>query len=375
MENQNNENLNPLSPGDTNNVQNTAPAPDIKLTPEDQKQFEEIKNSIDVTNSQFMLQYGIGAQSNISGFADNILSQVRGNNSGFVGEVLSDLMVKIKDTDVDGLSPNKGGFMSKIPLFGSLSHSIEKFSAKYQKLSVDIEKIVDQLDKTRMQLLKNLSVLDNLYTKNIEYIHELDLYIYAGEIKLHEIENTILPELKQKAVASNDPMDAQAYNDMTQFANRFDKKIYDLKLSKTVAIQTGPQIRLIQNNDSVLVDKIQSSILNTIPLWKNQIIIAISLYRQNSALEMQKKVTDTTNDLLSKNSELLKQNTIGVAKESERGIVEIETLKKVNNDLISTIEETIKIQTEGKQKRQEAEVELQNIEKELKSKLVNIKNN
>ena len=349
------------------------PYENMELSIEEDKRVTEIKNSIDITNSQFLLQYGISAQSKVSGFADNILGEVRAKDSGFVGEILTDLMVKIKDVDIVGLSNVDSGFLSKIPFIGGIARSLEKFTAKYQKLSIQIEKIVDELDKTRMQLLKDLTMLDNLYDKNLDYLRELDLYIYAGGIKLKEVQNTVIPEMEQKAVVSNDPVDAQAVNDIKQLANRFDKKLHDLKLSRMIAIQTAPQIRLIQNNNEVLVDKIQSSILNTIPLWKNQIIIAISLYRQKSALGMQKKVTDTTNDLLLKNSEMLKLSTIGVAKEAERGIVEIETLKKVHSDLISTLEETLKIQEEGKQKRIEAEVELQNIESQLKEKLLQIK--
>jgi uncharacterized protein YaaN involved in tellurite resistance len=220
-----------------------------------------------------------------------------------------------------------------------------------------------------MQLLKDITMFDGLYGKNIDYIKEIDLYIIAGKMKLQEINETILPELKRKADASGDAIDAQKVQDIAQMANRLEKKIHDLQLSRMIAIQTSPQIRLIQNNDQLLVEKIQSSILNTIPLWKNQVVIAIGIYRQKKAVEMQKKVTDTTNELLKKNAEMLKQGTIDVARESERGIVEIETLKKVHGDLISTIEETLKIQQEGRVKRREAEGELVKIEGELKEKL------
>jgi uncharacterized protein YaaN involved in tellurite resistance len=233
---------------------------------------------------------------------------------------------------------------------------------------------VDQLDDARMHMLKDITLLDNMYGKNLEYMKNLDLYIAAGKLKLKELESTTLVELKDKAGQTKKPEDVQRYNDFEQFLNRLDKKVYDLKLSRTITMQTGPQLRLIQNGNQALVEKIQSSILNTIPLWKNQIVIAITLFRQKKALKLQREVTDTTNELLKKNAELLKESTTGIAKESERGIVDIETLKKVNDDLITTIEETLKIQTEGKSKRQQAEQELVKIEDQLKNKLLSLKN-
>lgn len=342
-----------------------------RLTVEEKQKVDEIAKSIDVTNTQFVLQFGVGAQNNIASFSDNILNEVRSKDSGFVGEALTDLMLRVKDLDVESLSQKKGGFFSN--LFNSANSAFQKFTAKYQKLSVQIEKIVDQLDSARMQLLRDITLLDNLFNRNYEYLKELDLYILAGQKKLQEIQDITIPEMRAMAEASNDPLDAQKLNDMMQLANRFEKKLHDLKLSRTIAIQTAPQVRLIQNNNQVLVEKIQSSILNTIPLWKNQIVIAISLFRQKDALELQKEVTETTNDLLKRNSELLKDSSIQIAKESERGIVDIETLKKVNEDLITTIEETLKIQKEGSMKRQQAEIELQNIEKELKQKLTQVR--
>ncbi len=343
-----------------------------KLTPEEKKKVDEISSQIDVNDSQAVIQYGVGAQAKISGFADNILSQIRAKDSGYVGEVLTDLMLKVKELDVDSLS-SSGGFLEKIPIIGAIIDSAKKFIARYEKMSVHIEKIIDELTKARMNLLKDITLFDNLYEKNVEYLKELDLYILAGGLKLKEIQEKILPDLKAKADASKDPVDAQRYQDMNQLANRFEKKLHDLKLSRMISIQTSPQIRLIQNNNQVLVEKIQSSILNTIPLWKNQIIIAIGLFRQKKALAMQQEVSKTTNDLLRKNSEMLKDSTIEVARESEKGIVEIDTLKKVNADLISTLEETLKIQVEGRAKRQQAETELVQIENELKTKLTEIK--
>lgn len=338
-----------------------------RLSAEEMERVKNIADSIDVNDSQVVVQYGVGAQTNISQFSDTILGEVRSKDTGYVGTILTDLVMKVKDINVDGLGG--GGFLSKIPIIGRLVNSVQRFIAKYDKLSVQIEKIVDDLDAARMQLLRDITMLDGLYEKNVEYLQELDVYIAAGQIKLKELRETVLPEMKAKAEETKDPMDAQKLQDFNQMLNRFEKKLHDLKLSRMIAIQTSPQVRLIQGNNQVLVEKIQSSILNTIPLWKNQIVIAISLFRQKKALELQKDVTKTTNDLLMKNSEMLKDGSIEIAKESERGIVEIETLKKVNNDLITTIEETLSIQEEGKKKRKQAEQELVKLEGELKSKL------
>ncbi|MFZ5353163.1 MAG: toxic anion resistance protein [Bacillota bacterium] len=343
---------------------------DINKLPEDQRQkVQQIMSEIKIEDSQSVLQYGVGAQSQIASFADNVLSEVRAKDSGFVGEVLTDLMLKVKDLDAEGLSQKKGLF----GIFSSIQASTQKFAAKYQKLNVEIERIVDELDKSKMNLLKDITLLDYLFEKNLEYLGNLNQYIIAGSLKLKELNEKVIPEMQAKVNATNDPLDAQRLNDTLQLANRFEKKIYDLKLSRMIALQTAPQIRLIQNNNQVLVEKIQSSILNTIPLWKNQIVIALSLFRQKKALAVQKEVTDTTNALLRKNSEMLKDSSLQIAKESERGIVDIETLKKVNADLIQTIEETITIQQEGRKKRQQAEIELAAIEKELKEKLVAVK--
>ncbi|MEW5804545.1 MAG: toxic anion resistance protein [bacterium] len=342
------------------------------LTEDEKTRVHEIMSTIQVEDSQFVLQYGVGIQSKISSFADSILNQIRAKDAGYVGEIMTDLMVKVKDLDVDSLSSDHG-FFSKIPFLGSLFNEAEKFVAKYEKLSTQIEKIIQELDKARMDLLRDLTMLDTLYDKNVEYFKELNLYILAGEQKLKELQDVTLPKIKAEAEASNDPLAAQNYRDFQQLIIRFEKKLHDLKLSKMVALQTAPQIRIIQNNNEVLTEKIQSSILNTIPLWKNQIVIAVSLLRQKKALQIQKEVTDTTNELLQKNAELLKESSLGVAKESERGVVDLETLRKVNSDLIATIEETLRIHEEGRAKRQEAEVELTKIEGELKQKLMSVK--
>lgn len=339
-----------------------------KLTEEQKQRLEEIMKTINIEDSQFVLQYGVGAQSQIAGFSDNVVSEVRSKDSGYVGEILTDLMLKVKELDVDGVSSGRS-FMSKFPFIGSLVNNTQKFAARYQKLSTEIEKIVDELDKSKMQLLKDITLLDYLFEKNLEYLGNLNYYIMAGILKLKEINEKVIPEMQEKVRETNDPVDAQKLNDLIQMANRFEKKIHDLKLSRMVALQTAPQIRLIQNNNQVLVEKIQSSILNTIPLWKNQIVIAISLLKQKNALAVQKEVTDTTNTLLQKNAEMLKTGSIDLARETERGVVDLETLKKVNEDLLATIDETLNIQKEGRLKRQQAEAELINIEKELKKKL------
>ena len=338
-----------------------------ELSPEQRVRVEEVKNSIDLIDSQAVLQYGVGAQRNISSFSDNILTQVRSKDSGYVGELMSDLVLKVKEVDVDGLDE---GFLDRLPFLKNASRAVKKFMQRYEKLEVQIDRIEQQLDQARMQMLKDITMFDGLYEKNLEYFRELQIYIAAGEEKLKELQEITLPQLHAEATAKGDAMSAQVVRDFEDTVNRFEKKIHDLKLSKTVAIQTAPQIRLIQNNDKMLVDKIQTAILSTIPLWKSQIVIALGLHRQESVLKMQRSVSDATNTLLTKNAELLRQNSTEVARESERGIVDLETLKKVNADLISTIEETIKIQQEGRAARQNAETELLSIEQKLKEALL-----
>jgi Uncharacterized protein involved in tellurite resistance len=336
----------------------------LTLSEADMTKAREIARGIAIDDSQSIIQYGVGAQSKISGFADTMLGQIRSHDTGYVGENLTELMFKIKDVKVDSLSPDKPNWLSGI------LNSVQRFMARYEKLETQIEKIVNGLDDARMKLLRDITMLDQLYGKNLDYLKDLDLYIAAGQIRIDELRATRLPELEAQVKASNDPADTQRLNDFNQFLNRFEKKLYDLKLSRMIAIQTAPQVRLIQNNDQALVEKIQSSILTTIPLWKSQIVIAISLLRQKKAVELQKSVTDATNELLTKNSEMLKSGTVAVATEMERGIVEIETLKKVNEDLLSTIEETIRIQQDGRTKRAQAEAELVKIEADLKDKLI-----
>ena len=337
------------------------------LTPVQRARVEELKNSINLMDSQTTIQYGVGAQRNISSFSDHILAQVRSKDSGYVGELMSELVLKVKDAGVDQL---EDGPLDKIPFLKNASRAVKRFLQRYEKLEVQIDHIEQQLEQARMQMLKDITMFDGLYEKNLEYFQELQIYIAAGEEKLKELREITLPRLHAEASVKGDPMSAQAVRDFEDTVNRFEKKIHDLKLSKTIAIQTAPQIRLIQNNDKMLVDKIQTAVLSTIPLWKSQIVIALGLHRQESVLKMQRSVSDATNTLLTKNAELLKQNSVDVARESERGIVDLQTLKKVNADLISTIEETIKVQQEGRAARQGAEAELLGIEQQLKQALL-----
>lgn len=337
------------------------------LTPEERAKAEEIKNGIDLMDSQTAILYGVGAQRNLAEFSDNILANVRNKDTGYVGDLMGELVEKVRDVGVDEA---EGGVLDKLPFLRSAARAVRRLLARYEKIGVQIDRIQRDLEEARMQMLKDIAMFDGLYEKNLEYFRGLQVYIVAGEEKLRETREETLPRLRAEAQAKGDPMSAQVVRDFEDTVDRFEKKLHDLKLSKAIAIQTAPQIRLIQNNDKLLVDKIQTAILSTIPLWKGQIVIALGLARQQSALQMQRSVTDTTNELLQKNAELLKQNSLDVARESERGIVDLETLKKVNDDLISTIEETIQIQREGRAARQSAEAELAGIEQKLKDALL-----
>ncbi len=340
-----------------------------ELKPEQRQRVDEIKHELDLLDSNQTVTFGVGAQRKLSDFSDTILNKIKNKDTGEVGVLLSDLLVNVKGLEIDELGESKG-LLSNIPFISSISKKIERFKTKYENVEVQIDRIEGQLDKARIQMLKDIMMFDELYAKNLEYFNDLQLYIRAGEEIIDETRNITIPRIRQEAAESDNHMSAQLVSDFEDTVNRFEKKIHDLKLSKTMSIQTAPQIKLIQNNDKLLVDKIQTAILNTIPLWKSQIVIALGLARQESALKLQKEVSDTTNQLLLKNSEKLKQNTIEVAKESERGIIEIETLKQVNKDLIDTINETIKIQQEGRARREKAEEELMLIEGELKDSLL-----
>jgi uncharacterized protein YaaN involved in tellurite resistance len=342
----------------------------MQLNVEERSRVEEIKQAVDVTDSQMVIQYGLPAQNKLSTFADSLLSDVRTRNTGEAGEALTDLLVKVKELDVDGLAAGSPG--GRIPLVGRFLDSFKRFTVRYQKLSTNIDRLVNSLERARMALLKDITVLDKMYELNLEYLRQLDLYIAAGDEILEEVQTKKLPAIEVEARASQDPMVAQQLTDFRNAIARFERRLHDLKLTRMIAIQTAPQVRLIQNNDQNLVEKIQSSILNTVPLWKNQIIIAISLYRQQQALALQKEVTDTANELLAKNAELLKTGSGKVAREVERGIVDLETLKKVNDDLIATLEETVRIQEEGHAKRLVAEGELTRMQGELKQRLIEL---
>ncbi|MBQ6005521.1 MAG: toxic anion resistance protein [Selenomonadaceae bacterium] len=337
------------------------------LTPEEKAKVQSIKDSIDLTDSSTPLSFGAPAQKEIAQFSDSILAKVRAKDSGEVGTLLNDLVGKVKGFDV---TKKNDSFLSNLPIIGSLVSKADDMMQGYEKLSTQVEKIQAGLENSKVKMMEDVVMFDTLYQKNLDYFKDLQLYIRAGEEKLEEMRTITLPKLREQASASGDPMAVQVVNDFEQSVDRFEKKIHDLKLSKTLAIQTAPQIRLIQNNDRVLIDRVQSAIYHTIPLWKNQMVIALGLTRQKETIELQRAVSDATNDLLRRNAEMLKQNSIDTAKANERGIVDIETVKKVNEDLISTIEETLRIQHEGRQKRQAAEKELVAIEGRLKDALL-----
>ena len=335
------------------------------LTPEERKKVDAIKESLDLTDSQACIQYGTGAQRNISDFSESILSTVRSKDSGYVGELLSQILSNVKDLEVD--NPGSGqGFLDKIPFFKSVKNNVDRLVTRYEKVQVQIDRIEAELEKARMSMLKDIGMFDTMYEKNLEYFHELNLYIAAGDEKIKELRETDIPRLQAEAAASTDPMAVQLVRDFEENVNRFEKKVHDLKLSRTIAIQTAPQIKLIQNNDKLLVDKIQTATLNTIPIWKSQIVIALGLGKQQKVLQLNQEISETTNELLKRNSQLLRTNTVETARESERSVVDLETLKKTNEDLIATIQETLQIQQEGRKKRQEAEGELVKLEDQLK---------
>ena len=341
------------------------------LTDEERKRVDSIKENLNLMDGQACLQFGTPAQRNISDFADSILNTVRSKDSGYVGELLQQLITDIKDADLSGTED--GGFLEKIPILGRVKNNLERLKARYEKLEVQIGQIEGKLDQAKMEMLKDIGMFDMMYEKNLEYFRELNLYIIAGEERIAELRREDIPGLRSQAAASSDPMAAQLVHDLEENVNRFEKKVHDLKLSRTIAVQTAPQIRLIQNNDKLLVDKIQTAVLNTIPIWKSQIVIALGLSRQQKVLDLNREISRTTNELLRRNSELLKTNTIETAKETERSVVDVETLKKTNEDLIFAIEETISIQEEGRAKRQEAEREIGRLEKKKKNVLQGIK--
>ena len=342
-----------------------------ELSEEEKQAIDEFIAKIDPKNTTQVLEYGAVAQNNISKFSDTILENVKTRSTGEVGNLLADLVVEIKEFDKEvPIGEAKGLFK----VFNSAKKQLQKLIARYNKVDNNIEKIEKGLEGHKLQMLKDIALFDSMYDKNLEYFKQLSLYIIAGERKLKELKEDVLPAMQKAAEESKDQTDVQAVNDMVSMINRFEKKIYDLKTTRIIAIQMAPQIRLIQNNDSELVEKIQSSLINTIPLWKNQVVIALGITHAKSALGAQKAVTDLTNDMLKKNSETLKQGTIEITEESERAIVDVETLQKTNQDIIDTLDEVIRIHENGREKRAVAEVELKKIEDELKQKLLEIRN-
>ncbi|ALC83242.1 MULTISPECIES: toxic anion resistance protein [Bacillus] len=344
----------------------------IDVLPEENKEkARQIAGQIDPHNQQSLAMYGTSAQSKLLNFSHQMLDHVQKKDIGEVGQILGDLMKRLENVNPDDLTPQKKNVISR--LFGKVSNSIQEVLSKYQKTGAQIDRISVKLEHSKKALIGDNKLLEELYERNRDYFQALNVYIAAGELKIEEIRTKLLPELQKKADSGHDQMAVQDVNDMMQFVDRLEKRIYDLTLSRQITVQSAPQIRLIQNTNQALVEKIQSSIMTAIPLWKNQVAIALTLMRQRSAVEAQKQVSKTTNELLLKNAEMLKANTIETAKENERGLVDIETLKKVQENLVGTLEETLKIQEEGRTKRQQAEQEILAMEDDLKQKLLNIK--
>ncbi|MDR2156451.1 MAG: toxic anion resistance protein [Clostridiales Family XIII bacterium] len=339
-----------------------------KLTPAEQKQVDDFAAQINLHDSSLIMRYGSGAQSKMSAFSESALTGVRSKDMSEIGGMLSGLVTELKSFDV---SDDKGkGFLG---LFKKGSNKITEMKAKYATVEQNIGRIVSALEQHQVTMMKDIATLDKLYDQNVIYFKELTMYILAGKKKLKEVEETELPALKARAGQTGLPEDAQAANDLANLCIRFEKKLYDLELTRSISIQMAPQIRLIQNNDTLMGEKIQSTLVNTIPLWKSQMVLALGVEHAKQAALAQRAVSDMTNDLLRKNAETLKIATVETAKESERGIVDIETLRETNRNLIETLDEVVRIQDEGRQKRAEAEVELARIEGELKTKLIELR--
>lgn len=340
---------------------------EIVLTEEEKKMIDQFVDKIEITNSNSILQFGVGAQKKISDFSETALNNVRTKDLGEVGDMLSNVVHELKNFEE---SEEKKGILG---FFKKGKEKISKMKAKYDKVEDNINKMCNILEKHQIQLLKDVAMLDKMYEINKVYFKELSMYILAGKKKLQKLEKEELPKLQEKAKRSGLPQDAQEVNDFLSLCNRFEKKIHDLELTKMISLQMAPQIRLIQNNDSLMSEKIQSTIVNTIPLWKSQIVLALGVANSTDAARVQGEVTNMTNELLRKNAEILKTSTIETAKAAERGIVDVDTLKFTNESLISTLDEILNIQTEGRKKRREAELELRNIEGQLKNKLLEFK--
>ncbi|MDD3172331.1 MAG: toxic anion resistance protein [Herbinix sp.] len=350
------------------NTQIEKPAYDEStLTPEEKKMVDDFASQIDLKKSNQILQFGVGAQKKIADFSETAINNVKTKDLGEIGEMLSGVVTELKSFDVEEEEKGLFGFFKKS------SNKLTALKAKYDKAEVNIKKICDALESNQIQLLKDIAMLDKMYDLNKTYFKELSMYILAGKKKLTKVQKEELPLLMEKSQVSGLPEDAQAVNDLTAICNRFEKKIHDLELTRMISIQMAPQIRLVQGNDTMMAEKIQSTIVNTIPLWKSQMVLALGVAHSGQAAKAQREVTNMTNELLRKNAETLKMATIDTAKESERGIVDIETLRITNESLISTLEEVMRIQTEGRQKRKEAEIELNRIEGELKKKLLEMR--
>lgn len=340
---------------------------DANLTEEEKRMVDQFVDKIEIKNSNSILQYGVGAQKKIADFSESALNNVRTKDLGEIGDMLSNVVHELKNFDE---SEEKKGILG---LFKKGKNKISQMKAKYEKVEDNINKMCSTLESHQIQLLKDVAMLDKMYEINKVYFKELSMYILAGKKKLKKLENEELKKLQENAIRSGLPQDAQEVNDFISLCHRFEKKIHDLELTKMISLQMAPQIRLIQNNDSLMAEKIQSTIVNTIPLWKNQMILSLGVAHSSNAARVQNQVTNMTNELLRKNAEILRTSTIETAKESERGIVDIETLKITNESLISTLDEILKIQSEGRQKRKDAELELVNIEEQLKNKLLDFK--
>ena len=336
------------------------------LTPEEQKIVNDFAAKIDIENTNQILQYGAGTQKKMADFSDTALENVKTQDLGEIGELISNVVGELKDFDVQ----EEGKFFG---FFRKQTSKMENLKNKYDKAQANVEKITDSLQQHQVRLMKDSAMLDKMYEQNLNYFKELTMYILAGKKKLEETRNGKLAEMKNKAALSGLPEDAQAARDLDEKCSRFEKKLHDLELTRTIAMQTAPQIRLIQNNDTVMVEKIQTTIVNTIPLWKSQMVLALGIAHSAEAAQAQRQVTDITNELLRKNAETLHMATVETAKESERGIVDLETLQKTNADLIQTLDDVMRIQMEGRQKRQAAEMEMHRMEEELKRKLLEIR--
>ncbi|EAE7114261.1 toxic anion resistance protein [Listeria monocytogenes] len=354
-----------------NNETDAAPRLVDMLTETNKKQALELSKQIEPGNQAAILGYGAPAQAKLHDFSHSMLAHVQKQDVGPIGDIISDLMYRLQEADPDELAARNKNVFTK--MFHRVKQSINEITSKYQKIGTQIDRIALKLEHSKKRLMEDNSFLEQLYDKNKDYFQALNIYIAAGELKLEEINTKTLPELRKKAEQTGDQMDYQEVNDLTQFADRLDKRVYDLRLSRQITIQQAPQIRLIQNTNQALAEKIQSSIMTAIPLWKNQVAIALTLLRQQQAVAAQRQVSETTNELLKRNADMLKTNAIETARENERGIVDIETLKETQSSLIETLQETLKIQQEGRAKRAVAEKELVTMEQELKERLLEMK--